>query len=169
MICVCHLSLHLKCVACHWTQSCSLASADKVAIKILDKTKLDQKTQRLLSREISSMEKLHHPNVIRLYEVWLTHTLIHNFISYQGLFSTDCQTRMTSVMPCSIGGGDAVTLTPRDGVCWGRRALQQDHYRGETLRHWKQDRLRSDPLCSKTHGQSIYVTLVAPLLLTHHM
>ena len=38
-------------------------------MKILDKTKLDEKTQRLLLREITSMEKLHHPNIIRLYEV----------------------------------------------------------------------------------------------------
>lgn len=50
---------------------------DKVAIKILDKTKLDGKTQRLLSREISSMENLHHPNVIRLFEVIETLTKLH--------------------------------------------------------------------------------------------
>ncbi|CAF4330742.1 unnamed protein product, partial [Rotaria sordida] len=41
----------------------------EVAIKILDKTKLDNKTQRLLLREITSMENLYHPNIIRLYEV----------------------------------------------------------------------------------------------------
>ncbi|ELT87514.1 hypothetical protein CAPTEDRAFT_98750 [Capitella teleta] len=55
---------------------------EKVAIKILDKTKLDQKTQRLLSREISSMERLHHPNVIRLYEVVETLAKLHIIMEY---------------------------------------------------------------------------------------
>ncbi|XP_054842988.1 serine/threonine-protein kinase NIM1 isoform X2 [Eublepharis macularius] len=59
---------------------------EKVAIKILDKTKLDPKTQRLLSREISSMEKLHHPNIIRLYEH--ESNIIHRDLKAENVFYT---------------------------------------------------------------------------------
>ena len=55
---------------------------EKVAIKILDKTKLDERTQRLLLREITSMERLHHPNIIRLYEVIETPNEIYIVAEY---------------------------------------------------------------------------------------
>ena len=43
--------------------------AEKVAVKIIDKTRLDDVATQLLSREISCMEKLCHQNLIKLFEV----------------------------------------------------------------------------------------------------
>lgn len=65
------------------TFSCSLLT-DKVALKILDKTRMDAQVQRLLSREISSMELLRHPNVLHLYEVVETPSRLHLVLEYAG-------------------------------------------------------------------------------------
>lgn len=57
---------------------------DKVALKVLDKARLDSTAQRLLSREISSMESLQHPNIVRLYEVVDTPSRLYLVIEYAG-------------------------------------------------------------------------------------
>ncbi|XP_056147060.1 serine/threonine-protein kinase NIM1 [Lampris incognitus] len=57
---------------------------DKVALKVLDKTRLDLQAQRLLSREISSMEGLQHCNVVRLYEVVETPSRLYLVLEYAG-------------------------------------------------------------------------------------
>ncbi|KAM4528374.1 serine/threonine-protein kinase NIM1 [Odontesthes bonariensis] len=57
---------------------------DKVALKILDRMRLDSQAQRLLSREISSMETLQHPNVLRLYEVVETPSRLYLVLEYAG-------------------------------------------------------------------------------------
>ncbi|XP_064424544.1 serine/threonine-protein kinase NIM1-like [Latimeria chalumnae] len=66
---------------------------EKVAIKILDKTHLDDKFQHLITREIATMERLHHPNIIRLFEVIETRNRLHLAMEYAGggeLFATIC-------------------------------------------------------------------------------
>lgn len=63
--------------------SCFLLT-DKVAMKILDKTRMDTQVQRLLSREISSMEVLRNPNVLHLYEVVETPSRLHLVLEYAG-------------------------------------------------------------------------------------
>lgn len=63
---------------------CCFVLTDKVALKILDKTRMDTQVQRLLSREISSMELLRHPNVLHLYEVVETPSRLHLVLEYAG-------------------------------------------------------------------------------------
>lgn len=50
---------------------------DKVAIKIVDRSRLDTKNLRMLSREVSTLESVQHPFIIRLFEVVETLGRVH--------------------------------------------------------------------------------------------
>ncbi|XP_032903092.1 serine/threonine-protein kinase NIM1-like [Amblyraja radiata] len=55
---------------------------ERVAIKIMDKKCLTHKKQELFINEVLCMEQLHHPNIIRLYEVLESHTRLHLVLEY---------------------------------------------------------------------------------------
>ncbi|XP_069163626.1 serine/threonine-protein kinase SIK3 isoform X7 [Procambarus clarkii] len=54
----------------------------KVAIKIIDKTKIDADNLRKILREIEILKKLRHPYIIRLYQVMETERMIYLVTEY---------------------------------------------------------------------------------------
>lgn len=54
----------------------------KVAIKIINKTKLDEDTLRMIQREVRIMKLLNHPHIIRLYEVIETTRMLFLIMEY---------------------------------------------------------------------------------------
>lgn len=56
--------------------------SDKVAIKIVDRSRLDSKNLRMLSREVSTLESVQHPFIIRLFEVVETLGRVHLVTEY---------------------------------------------------------------------------------------
>ena len=54
----------------------------QVAIKIVDKTKLDDDNLKKIYREIEVMKKLKHPHIIKLYQVMQTDKMIYLVTEY---------------------------------------------------------------------------------------
>ncbi|XP_063301666.1 serine/threonine-protein kinase SIK1 isoform X2 [Pelobates fuscus] len=54
----------------------------QVAIKIIDKTRLDQSNLEKIYREVQIMKKLRHPHIIRLYQVMETKDMIYIVTEY---------------------------------------------------------------------------------------
>jgi len=52
-------------------------TGEKVAVKVIDKTKLDEVSRSHLFQEVRCMKLVQHPNVVRLYEVIDTQTKLY--------------------------------------------------------------------------------------------
>ncbi|XP_069115952.1 serine/threonine-protein kinase SIK3-like isoform X2 [Argopecten irradians] len=59
-----------------------IATKTKVAIKIIDKTQLDEDNLNKIYREIEIMKLLKHPNIIRLYQVMQTDRMLYLVTEY---------------------------------------------------------------------------------------
>lgn len=63
---------------------------DNVAVKIVDRARLDARAQRMLSSEVLTLESMHHPNVLRLFEViemWNRVYLVTEFVAGGELYN----------------------------------------------------------------------------------
>ncbi|KAH7980248.1 hypothetical protein HPB49_014082 [Dermacentor silvarum] len=57
-------------------------TGEQVAVKVIDKTKLDDVSRAHLFQEVRCMKLVQHPNVVRLYEVIDTQTKLYLVLEY---------------------------------------------------------------------------------------
>ncbi|KAL3181043.1 hypothetical protein MRX96_037103 [Rhipicephalus microplus] len=57
-------------------------TGEQVAVKVIDKTKLDEVSRAHLFQEVRCMKLVQHPNVVRLYEVIDTQTKLYLVLEY---------------------------------------------------------------------------------------
>ncbi|CAN8000431.1 unnamed protein product [Ixodes pacificus] len=57
-------------------------TGEQVAVKVIDKTKLDDVSRAHLFQEVRCMKLVQHPNVVRLYEVIDTQTKLYLILEY---------------------------------------------------------------------------------------
>lgn len=74
----------------------------------MEKAKMDQKAQRLLAREIHSMEQTHHPNIIRLFECVETLSKTYLIMEYAGIL-------WGVIITSILGGGELYTYVQDNG------------------------------------------------------
>lgn len=92
----------------------TLLPLEKVAVKVIDKTRLDDDTSRLLSREISCMERLCHVNLIKLFEVHESFSRLCLIMECAG--EGDLQSRVTDSGPFSENQARSVFTQMADGI-----------------------------------------------------
>jgi serine/threonine protein kinase len=61
-------------------------TGEKVAVKVIDKTKLDPESSEALFNEVRCMKLVQHPNIVRLYEVIDTQTKLFLILELGGNF-----------------------------------------------------------------------------------
>ena len=91
-----------------------LLLSEKVAVKIIDKTRLDDDTSRLLSREISCMERLCHRHLVKLFEVHESFSRLCLVMECAG--EGDLQSRVDDNGPFSEAEARAVFLQIAAGI-----------------------------------------------------